>query len=352
MRNILSQMKKIASFFYSNFEVALDLGTSNTRIAINGKGIVLREPTYVGFDTKNNNYLFFGAEAKEIQGKAPNYINIIRPIENGIIADFDAGVALMLYFLKKSIHPFILNKGFLKQKLVCYTTVPSSSTEVEQKALEESLLKSGFAEVYLIEKPLATALGIHHSIFSHKPVFVIDMGGGIIEIAIITLGGIVIQKINKLAGEHMDKLIYNYLHLKYGVIVGEHTAENLKINLFNFTDENKTLTIRGKSLENRLPKSIRVKSNDIKEALIGQFNQIVDMIKEVLEATPPEIINEIVKHGIILTGGLANIKAVNNFFVDELKIPVVIQESPQESTIKGLLKLMNNKEKLKRILIK
>ena len=150
----------------------------------------------------------------------------------------------------------------------------------------------------------------------------------------------------------MDKLIYNYLHLKYGIIIGEHTAENLKIHLFNFIDEDKILTIRGKSLENRLPKSIRAKSNDIKEALIGHFNQIVDMIKEVLEATPPEIIDEIIKYGIVLTGGLANLKGIDKFFIRELKIPVITQEHPQESTIKGLLKLMNDKEKLKKILIK
>lgn len=350
--SILAQMKKMTYFFYNNFEVAIDLGTSNTRIAINGKGIVLREPTFVGFDTKNNNYLFFGSEAKEIQGKAPDYIKIIKPIENGIIADFDANVALMLYFLKKAVYPFNSNKRFFKQKLIGYTTVPSSSTEVEQKALKESLLKSGFGEVYLIEKPLATAVGSNYPIFSHKPVFIVDLGGGIIEIAIITLGGIVIQKINKLAGEYLDKLIYNYLHLKYGVIMGEHTAENLKIHLFNFIDEDKILTVRGKSLENRLPKSIRAKSNDIKEALIGHFNQIVDMIKEVLEATPPEIIDEIIKYGVVLTGGLANIKGIDRFFIRELKIPVIIQELPQESTIKGLLKLMNDKEKLKRILIK
>jgi len=346
---ILSQIKKIPRFFYNNVKVAIDLGTANTRVAIDGKGIVLREPTYIGFDSKSGSYLFFGVEAKELQGKAPNYIKIIRPIENGIIADFDANVALVLYFLKKSIYPFISNKKFFfRQKLIGYTTVPSSSTEVEQKALEESLLKAGFSEVCLIEKPLAIAGGTNHPISSQKPVFIVDLGGGIIEIAIITLGGIVTQKIYKLAGEYMDKLIYNYLHLKHGIIIGEHTAENLKIHLFNFTSEDRILTIRGKSLENSLPKSIRVKSNDIYEALIGQFNQIVDMIKEVFELTPPEIIDEIIKYGIVLAGGLANIKGIDKFFIRELKIPVIIQEHPQDATIQGLTKLIKDK-KIKKI---
>jgi len=349
---ILSKIKKLSSFFYNSLEVAIDLGTSNTRIAIEGKGIILREPTLVGFDNKNADYLFFGNQAKEIRGKTPGYINLIKPIENGIIADFDANVALVEHFLKKSVYPFITAKSLLRPQLIGYSTVPSSATEVEQKALRESLLKAGFTEVFLVEKPLATALGAGHSIFSHKPMFIIDLGGGLIEMAIITLGGVVVQKINKLAGDYLDKLIYNYLHLKYGLIIGEASAESLKINLFNFAEENKILLIRGKSLENRLPKSIRVKSNDIKEALIGHFNQIVDMIKEVLETTPPELIDEIVKNGVVLVGGLANLKGIGDFFNQELRIPVLIPEHPQDATINGLLKLMKNKEKLKRILIK
>jgi rod shape-determining protein MreB len=352
MNNILSQLQIIVPYLINNLKIALDLGTSNTRIAIDNKGIVLRESTFIGLDTKNHDFLFFGTEAKQILGKVPKYIDIIRPIENGVIFDFDANVALIDYFIKKSIYPFTMNRGFLKPNLVCYTAVPSSSTEVEQKALVDSLLKCGFSKIYLIEKPIVIAAGLNYSIFSNKPVFIVDLGGGLIEMAIITLGGIINQKIYRLAGEHMDKLIHNYILLKYGAVIGEQTAENLKIQLFDFEDKNKILTIRGKSLENRLPKSLKIKSNDIREALIGQFNQILDLINELLEATAPEIIDEIIKNGIILTGGLTNIKGIDKFFSRELKIPIIIPAYTEDITINGLLKLINYKDNLKRIFIK
>jgi rod shape-determining protein MreB len=350
--SILSKLKNFSSFLQSSLEIAIDLGTSNSRVAINQKGIVLREPTYIGLDTKNSNYLFFGNEAKEIQGKSPNFIKVIKPIENGIISDFESNVALVNYFLEKSVFPFTINKKFLKPRLIGYATVPCTSTEVEQKAHEESLLKSGFYKVFLIEKPLASAFGAGQTIFSHYPVLIVDMGGGIIEIAVIALGGIVVQKTLKLGGEYLDRLIYNYLHLKYGLIIGNLTTENLKISLFDFENSNKSLIIRGKSLENGLPKSIRVKSDDVREALVGHFNQIIDMVKDVLESCAPEIINEILKRGIVLTGGLANIKGIDKFFSRDLKIPIIISDSPQDATINGILKLIVHKEKISRILVK
>lgn len=349
--SILSKLKIIDSFWPGHWDIALDLGSSNTRVAIYNKGIVLREPTYVGYDMKNSRYLFFGAEAKEIEGKIPSYINIIKPIENSIIADFEANVALVNYFLEKSVFPFFKYQKLLKPRLYAYTTVPSSATEVEQKALEESLLKAGFDKVFLIEKPLASAYGTGYPIFSHRPVFIVDMGGGLVEMAIISLGGIIIQKTLKLAGEYLDNLIYNYLYLKYGIIIGNLTARNLKINLFSFKETNKSLTVRGKSLENRLPKSARVKSTDIKEALASYFNQMIDIIKDLLEASPPEVVSEIVKQGVILTGGLANIEGIDNFFSSDLKIPVVVAQHPEEATINGILKLIKNKDKLERVLV-
>lgn len=349
--SILSKLKNLSSFFPVSLKIGLDLGSSNCRIAIYGKGIVLREPTYVGFDTKNNQYLFFGEEAKQICGKAPSYINIIRPIQNGIISDFEATVALITHFIKKSVFPFFSHEKLLKPNLIAYTTIPSISTEVEQKALEESLLKSGFSRVFLIEKPLASALGAGHPIFSHQPICLVDLGGGLVEVAVIALGGIVIQKTLKLAGEHLNRLISNYLHLKYGLIIGDLTAENLKIFLLNFEEIDQSLIIRGKSLENRLPKSIKVKSNDVKEALVGHFNQIIDMIRDVLEASPPEVIDEIMKQGIVLIGGLAKIKGLKRLFSSDLKLPVNIPEKPEETTINGILKLIKDEDKLLRVII-
>lgn len=342
---ILSQLKKGSSLFLNSMKIALDIGSSFSRIAIFDKGIVLREPTIIAINSKNNNYLFFGREAKEIQGKSPPYINIVKPIKHGIISDFDAFVNLISYFLEKSVKPYLKQKSIFKPQIEAFATIPSSSTEVEQKALIDGLNKVGFHTVRLIEKPLATSAGVGHLISSQKPIFIVDFGGGLIEASVISLGGIVINKVLKQAGDHLDRLIINYLHLKYGLIIGSNTAENLKIELFNFLNDNeKTITVRGKSLESQMPKSIRVKSDDIKESLYGYFNLVLDLIKDVLEACPPEIINEIVNTGIYFTGGLATIKGIDRFFSTDLKIPVILSENQNNCTINGILSLIKNND--------
>lgn len=351
MKNILSNIGKFTDSFFSGFEVAIDFGTANTRVAIHEKGIVLREASYTGFNTRSNEFLFFGDEAREIFGKAPHFITVNRPIQNGIISDFDGSVALMKSFLEKSVYPFFMNRGLLRTRLIAYTTITSSSTEVEQKAIEEALIKAGISEVFIIEKPIANAAGIGLSVFSNRPIFIVDMGAGAIEMAVIVMGGVVSQKTFKNAGNYMDKLIYNYLHLKYGIILGDLTVENLKINLLDFTENDKVQTIRGKSLENGLPKSIRVKSGDIKEALSNNFNQMIDAMKEIIETIPPELIDEIIKSGIYLTGSLANIKGIDDFISKDLKIPVIVPQNPQDATILGIMKLITNKPQLKKVLI-
>jgi rod shape-determining protein MreB len=217
--------------------------------------------------------------------------------------------------------------------------VPPIATEIEIKAVEEAFIKVGFSNIFLIEKPLANASGCNVDIFSHQPNLIIDLGGGLIELAIVGGGGIIGLKSLKTAGEHMNKLIYNYLYLKYGIILGESTCENLKINLMNFENEDKTVAIRGKSLETGLPKTIRVKTTDIKEALLTNFNQIIDNIKELIESSPPEILDELLKRGLILVGGLSRIKGIDKFLSRELKINVFINDLYEDTTIEGLLKL-------------
>ncbi len=352
MKNIVTKLQQFSTTLFNSLDVAIDLGTLNTRIGIDKKGIVLREPTFIGQNVKTSEFIFFGDEAKEIFGKAPGFISIIKPIQNGIISDFDSTVFLVKHFLQKSVLPFFLSSRFFKNNIVGYTTSTASSTEVEQKAIEESLLKSGFSKVYLLDKSIVTAYGAKLPVFSNKPVFLIDMGGGIIEISVIVMGGIVAQKTIKQAGENMDKLIINYLHLKYGVIIGEQTAENLKLTLLNLKDESLVHTIRGKSLENGLPKSIRVKVGDVKEALFNNLNLIIDSVKEILEATPPELIDEIIRSGIYLTGGLARIPGIDDFISKDLKIPVVIAENPDDATISGIMKIINDKTNLKRVIIR
>ena len=335
---------------FSRTKIAFDIGTSMTRIGIEDKGIVLREPTFVGQNTRSNELIFYGTDAKEIYGKAPGYIKVIKPIENSIISDFDATVYLVQEFLKKAVYPYYA-KSFIKQGLEAYAVVPTSSTEVEQKALIEALIKAGCHKTHLIEKPLATAYGAGLPIFGHKPIFIIDLGAGTIEATIIIMGGIVASKVLKLGGDHMDKLIYNYLHLKYGLVIGEQTAEHLKIKLYNLKDQKDMLPTRGKSLENGLPKSVRVTSTDIQEALSVPLNQIVDGVKELIESAPPEIIDGMIKSGVTLAGSLAYIPGIDKYIANDIKIPVNIASKPEDSTILGLMKIMKDEENLKKIII-
>lgn len=341
MFNFIQKLKKIQLPFITNIQLYFDLGTSTTRIAIKDKGIILRQPTYLGYNTKIKEYIFFGNEAKSIVGKTPDYIKIIRPIIAAVISDFDAQVALIKKFLEESAYIYFRNQ-LIKPPISVVTIIPSIATEIEQKAVEEAFLKAGISQVFLIEKPLATAAGCNLNIFSHQPHLIVDLGGGLIELSIISGGGIVASKTLKNAGDHMNKLIYNYLYLKYGVILGEATCESLKLELLNFANLEKTVTIRGKSLETGLPKSVRVKTSDIKEALLNNFNQITDGIKELIETSPPEILDELLKRGIMLTGGLANIKGLDKFFANELKINVFCAENFQDATINGLIRLGSN----------
>jgi len=351
MNNFTSWLAKIKLPFFSSFEIYFDLGTSLTKIAIKDKGIILREPTFLGYNSRINQYLFFGTEAKSIIGKTPDFIKIVRPVVGGVISDFDAEVILIKKYLEKSVYLYFSNK-IIKPIMVGVAVIPSIATEIEQKAVEEALYKNGLSQVFLIEKPLATAAGCNLNIFSHQPNLIADLGGGLIELSIVGSGGIISQKTLKNAGDNMNKLIYNYVYLKYGVILGETTCEELKTDLLNFENTEKTITIRGKSLETGLPKSVRIKSSDIKEALLTNFNLIIDGIKELIESSPPEIVNEVMKQGVILTGGLSQIKGLDKFFEQEIKINVLTSENYQYATINGLIKLARNKEELSKLIIR
>ncbi|OGK29357.1 hypothetical protein A3B02_00935 [Candidatus Roizmanbacteria bacterium RIFCSPLOWO2_01_FULL_42_14] len=346
MRPILSKISQTmqhiwqAPSFISQTRVAIDLGTSMTRIAIDEKGVVLREPTYVGLNTRTGQILFLGDEAKQIYGKAPEFIKVIKPIEHSIISDFDGTVALIQNFLKKAVYPYY-HVSFIRKGLAAHTAVPSSATEVEQKALNEALIKAGFQNVHILERAVVAALGAGLDVHTNRPVFVVDMGAGSIEIAIIIMGGIVSARVLKFGGDHMDKLIYNYLHLKYGLIIGEQTAEQLKNELYSLLDSKAVKAIRGKSLENGLPKSVKVTSYDIKEALSIPLNHVIDGIKEIIETSPPEIIDGLIRTGAVLTGHLARFPGIDTFISQEVKVPVTVSKNPEDATIYGLSSIIS-----------
>jgi rod shape-determining protein MreB len=346
MSNFIEKIQNIHIPFVSPLHVYFDLGTAKTRIAVKEKGVVFKEASYLGYNERTKEYLFFGNEAKTIHGKTPDFIQIIRPIVNGILSDFDAEVAYINHSLGKAVSPYIPQQLFLKSSIRAITCVPTIATEIEQRAIEESLLKADSSSVILLEKAIATAAGCGFNVFSHHPHFIIDLGAGIIELSIISGGGIVAQKTLQHAGEHMDKLIANYIYLKHGLILGDKTCEDLKIELLNFTNEEKSTTVRGKSLETGLPKSVKIKSSDVKESLISTFNQIVDTAKELVEISPPEVADEVFKNGIALTGNLASVKGIDSFFSKELKIESYVAQHYADATIYGLMKLDKNQENI------
>lgn len=350
MLNLTDIFKKIKLPFFDNFEIYFDLGTSITKIAIKDKGVILREPTFLGYNSRIKDYSFTGGEAKTILGKTPDFIKIVRPIVNGVISDFDAEVFLLQTFLERSVYLYTKNKT-IKPMMTGIVTVPTIATEIEQKAVKEALLKIGMSQVFLIEKPLATAAGCGINIYSHEPNLIADLGGGLIELSIVGSSGILSQKSLRNAGDQMNKVIFNYVYLKYGIILGEATCENLKIDILNFKNSEKLIVTRGKSLENGLPKSVKIKSSDINEALRSSFNQIIDGIKELIESSPPEVVDELMQKGIILTGGLSKVPGIDKFFEDELKLRVYCSEKHEYTTINGLMKLTTNIEAFSKILI-
>ncbi|OGK52061.1 hypothetical protein A2966_03660 [Candidatus Roizmanbacteria bacterium RIFCSPLOWO2_01_FULL_41_22] len=350
MNNFSAKLRKFHFPFIPSFQVYYDLGTATTRVAVKDKGVVLRESSYLGYNAKIKDYIFFGNEAKTIVGKTPDFIQITRPIINGILYDFDAEVAFIQHCNEKAIRPYLSQFHLLKPPITAVSCVPSIATEIEHKAVIEALEKVDASDVIILEKALATAAGCGFNIFSHQPNFIIDLGGGLIELAIISGGGIVAQKTLKNAGDYMNKLIANYTYLKHGIIIGELSCEELKIQLLNFTGDEKTGTVRGKSLETGLPKSIKLKSSDIKEALITQFNHIIDAVKELIEISPPEVADELFQNGIALAGQLAGVKGVDRFFTQELKIETYIVEHFEDATILGLMKLGKDKESLYKLI--
>jgi len=338
--------------FLSPLLIGLDLGTHTTKIALQGRGIVLREPTCVAIRKQPRDYIFFGMEAKTIIGKTPDFLTVHKPIINSIISDFDSEVALLRYFFDKSVYPFLKNT-FIKPPLVGVSCVPYIATEIEQKAVEEAILKTGCSSVVLIKKPIATAIGAGVAVFYHQPHCIVDIGAGTIEVSIISGGGIVSNRTIKQGGDTMDKIIQNYVHLKHGIVLGEATCERLKINTLTFdTSQDNTEVVRGKSLENGLPKSVKIKSSELREALTPLFTSIIDTIREILEQSPPEVVNDVYQEGILLTGKSALIPGLHTYIKDEVHIDVHIPDHAADATIYGLLKLLTHLERLQTISLK
>lgn len=352
--------------FLSHFshDIGIDLGTANTLVWVKGKGIIIREPSIVAMHKKTKKVIAIGTEAKRMVGKTPQSIVTVSPLKGGVIADFDATIAMISHYIQV-VHEVgnFIPAAWSRPRVVI--GIPSSVTEVERRAVWEVALSAGAREAFLIEEPMAAAIGEKVSVFSPTGMMVVDIGGGTTEIAIISLGGIVVSKSLRIAGQEMDDAIIHYVRLRHGLIMGETTAEDVKIKIGsayqqsekskvkgNKTNEGikeKMAIVRGRDIETGLPKSLRLTEVEIREALAPVLAQILEGISDVLQEAPPELTNDILTNGILLTGGGSMMPGIDQLIVDRTHIPVILSEDPLTSVVRGTGRVLENHELLQRV---
>jgi len=323
-------------------DIGIDLGTANVLIHVKGRGIVLNEPSVVAIDSNTGRVLAVGEEARRMVGRTPGNIVAIRPMKDGVIADFDVTETMLKHFIEK-----INVKGFFSKPriLIC---CPTNTTSVERKAIKEAAEKSGGKKIYLEEEPKVAAIGAGMDIFQPCGNMVIDIGGGTTDIAVLSMGDIVTASSIKMAGDKFDNEILNYIKRKYKLLIGERTAEDIKINIATvFPGARKEeMDIRGRDMVSGLPQTITVYSDEIEEALRESVAMIVQAAKSVLERTPPELSADIIDRGVILTGGGAFLHGIDQLLAEELKVPVFIADNPMDCVAIGTGIMLDNMDKI------
>ncbi|MFH1728134.1 MAG: rod shape-determining protein [Pseudomonadota bacterium] len=338
--------KRIIGYF-SN-DLAIDLGTANTLVYAKGRGIIINEPSVVAirtFDNSTRKVIAVGTEAKEMIGKTPPNISAIRPMKDGVIADFEITQVMLKHFIRKA-H----NRGsFIRPRIVI--CIPFGITEVERRAVRESAETAGSRETFLIEEPMAAAIGSNLPIAEPGGNMVVDIGGGTTEVAVISLAGIVHSRSIRVGGDKMDEAIINYIKRKYNMLIGDKTAEKVKMEIGSaLEDENrKELAIKGNDLVSGIPKQFIVNSKEINDALYEPIHQIVETIRLALEKTPPELSGDIVERGVVLTGGACLLRNFDALIREEIKIPVFRAEEPLLSVVKGCGEVLSNINLLKKV---
>ncbi|MDC3411809.1 rod shape-determining protein [Aquibacillus sp. 3ASR75-11] len=325
-------------------DIGIDLGTANVLIHVKGKGIVLNEPSVVAMDRNTGRVLEVGNEARRMVGRTPGNIEAIRPLKDGVIADFDVTEAMLKYFINK-----INVRGFLSKPrmLIC---CPTNITKVEQKAIKEAAEKSGGKRIYLEEEPKVAAIGAGMDIFQPSGNMVVDIGGGTTDVAVLSMGDIVTAQSIKMAGDKFDAEILNYIKRKYKLLIGERTAEDIKVNIATVFPgaRDESIDIRGRDMVTGLPRTITVKSDEIEEALRESVYLITQAAKTVLEHTPPELSADIIDRGVILTGGGALLHGLDQLLSDELKVPVILADEPMNCVAKGTGIMLENIDKIEK----
>ncbi len=335
---------------FSN-DLAIDLGTANTLVYVKGKGIVLSEPSVVAVRTDNklkNKVLAVGQEAKNMLGRTPGNIVAIRPLRDGVIADFDVTEAMIRHFILK-VHN---RRTFVRPRIII--AVPSGITQVEKRAVRESAESAGAREVFLIEEPMAAAIGAGLPITEPTCNMVVDIGGGTTEVAVISLAGIVYSRSIRVAGDKMDAAIIHYIKRKYNLLIGERTAENVKTTIGNaYPDPNDlaTMDIKGRDLVTGIPKIITVNTDEIRIAISEQVDAIVETVKIALEQTPPELSADIVDKGIVLTGGGGQLKNLDRLLREETGLPITVTDDPLSTVALGSGKTLDSIEILRQVIV-
>lgn len=322
-------------------DIGIDLGTANTLIYMKGKGIIIREPSVVAVNTRDESASYVGHEAKEIIGKTPGSIIAVRPLKNGVIADFDITTTMLAQFIKKAL------KGTLFSKARVTICIPSGVTPVERRAVKDAAELAGAKKVYIIEEPMAAAIGAGLPVTEPVGNMIVDIGGGTSEVAVISMGGIVTARSIRIAGDELDNAIVGYIRRKYNMLIGERTAEEIKLRIGSAYpgDAVEKMEIKGRNLLNGLPENITVNSDEIRDALAEPISKIIEAIKLTLEKTPPELAADIIEQGITLCGGGALLKGLDTLINSETGMPVYIAEYPLDCIVEGTGRVIENYSK-------
>jgi len=344
-RKIAEALDRMMGLFSS--DIGIDLGTASTLVYLKNEGIVLCEPSVVAIEAGTTNVLAVGEEAKRMLGRTPGNIVAIRPMRDGVIADFDITENMLRYFIKKVHH----SRRLVRPRIVI--AVPSGITEVERRAVKDSALHAGAREVYMIEEPIAASIGVGLPI--HEPFgnMVIDVGGGTTEMAVISLAGVVFSKSIRIGGDELDEAITNYMKKTYNLMIGERTAEDVKITIGSGypMSEELTMEVRGRDLVAGLPKMVPVNSEEIREALSEPIAQIVEAVRITLERTPPELSADLIERGLILAGGGALLRGLDKLIAEETGLPVHLADDPLTAVVLGTGKVLSELGYLKRLTV-
>ncbi len=310
-------------------DIGIDLGTANTLVYVKGRGITVREPSVVAIDKYTGKVLAVGSEANDMIGRTPENIIAVRPMKDGVIADFDITQAMIRSFIKEA------RSSIMKPRVI--VCIPSGITEVERRAVEEAVMQAGARDVVLIEEPMAAAIGAGLPVDAARGSMVADIGGGTTEVAVISLGGIVASKSVRIAGDAMDSAIINYLKKEHAINIGEHMAEEIKTTIGSAyaDDEEATYEVRGRDISTGLPKTAQVKQSEIRSAISENVSEMLEAIRIVLENTPPELAADIMENGIMLTGGGALLKGLDKLITESTKIPAYVAEYPLDCVAIG-----------------